>query len=71
MSEQSSESRAAGAMPQRSIERRKLSADRRDKWRGSRRDADWIRHYEEEASSRRAQRRAELGRTLTPRSTLH
>ena len=28
------------------VERRLLVGDRRETWRGSRRDADWLRHFE-------------------------
>ena len=35
------------------IERRLFVGDRRAIWRGSRRDVDWIKHFEDEALNRR------------------
>ena len=37
----------------RAPERRVLSADRRATWRGSRRDVDWLEHFQEQAAPRR------------------
>ena len=34
-------------------ERRFLVGDRRAEWRGSRRDEDWVQHFDEESSDRR------------------
>ena len=34
-------------------ERRVLSADRRETWRGSRRDVDWFKHFQDETAARR------------------
>lgn len=44
--------------PRTPIERRSFVGDRRATWRGSRRDADWIRHFEEGARQRRREERA-------------
>ena len=37
----------------RAPERRAVSADRRAMWRGSRRDVDWLEHFQDEAAARR------------------
>ena len=41
------------------IERRLFVGDRRAIWRGSRRDVDWIKHFEDEALHRRDASQAE------------
>ena len=35
------------------VERRLFVGDRRATWRGSRRDVDWVKHFEDEALDRR------------------
>ena len=57
-------------VPHVPIERRIVVGDRRAIWRGSRRDVDWIKHFEDKALDRRATSPGETGETGVPKTRL-
>ena len=52
------------------IERRIFVGDRRAIWRGSRRDVDWIKHFEDKALDRRATSPGEPGESGVSKTRL-